>query len=285
MNAIGRRYPLTADYEVQVNDNGVIQKLDCTYYNDYGVGGSELVIVECLNNMISKYLNDTWQVSVNSAHTDTAAGTWTRAPGTTEGLALIECIMDHIAYAVNKDSLEVRLANLNPDEPSVLSFINQLKNWADIDNRKKGIEEFNKLNRWVKKGISVVPNNYNFAIFGNWTVLISIYNADGTVAIRHGGIEMGQGINTKAAAACAFLLGIPLDKISIKPSDNVVSPNAMSTGGSISSEAICYVSYFFWGSKLFLFCYGVTFLGFDDTFIRFDVPFLCFQVKGVDTIF
>jgi xanthine dehydrogenase/oxidase len=38
---------------------------------------------------------------------------------------------------------------------------------------------------------------YAFALWGNYAVLVSIYARDGTVAVTHGGIEMGQGINTK----------------------------------------------------------------------------------------
>jgi xanthine dehydrogenase/oxidase len=38
---------------------------------------------------------------------------------------------------------------------------------------------------------------YPFPMWGNYAAMVSIYAQDGTVAVAHGGVEMGQGINTK----------------------------------------------------------------------------------------
>lgn len=42
----------------------------------------------------------------------------------------------------------------------------------------------------------------------------------------------------------AHILGVPLDMISVKPSNNLSTPNAIVTGGSLGSEAVSYVSFF-----------------------------------------
>lgn len=42
---------------------------------------------------------------------------------------------------------------------------------------------------------------------------------------------------------CAHALSIPIDKISIKPSNNLVAPNSMFTGASVTSEGVSLVSY------------------------------------------
>lgn len=79
---------------------------------------------------------------------------------------------------------------------------------------------------------------------GSLPAFVAIYHRDGTVVISHGGTECGQGINTKAAQVAAYTLGIRLDMVSVKPSNNVVSANAITTGGSVTSDLVCLVSEF-----------------------------------------
>lgn len=78
--------------------------------------------------------------------------------------------------------------------------------------------------------------------YGTIPGYVAIYHYDGTVAVTHGGVECGQGINTKVAQVAAFALGLPLKSISVKPMDNVSSANAALTGSSCTSEMSCYVS-------------------------------------------
>ena len=86
----------------------------------------------------------------------------------------------------------------------------------------------------------MVPIKYGHQQFGtNYNVNISVYHDDGSVAVSHGGIEMGQGINTKVAQIVAKELGVPLDIIRVKPTNNVSNPNAFFTAGSMGSEGNC----------------------------------------------
>ena len=95
----------------------------------------------------------------------------------------------------------------------------------------------------MKHGLSVVPLKFHLSMTGVlYPVLVSVYVEDGTVAISHGGVEIGQGINTKVAQVAAMTLGISLDMINLKPCSTITSPNTAPTGGSTTSEFICMVS-------------------------------------------
>lgn len=81
-----------------------------------------------------------------------------------------------------------------------------------------------------------------YDVVSNFAVIVSIFHSDGSVAIAHGGIEMGQGINTKVAQVCAYKLGIPIELVSVKPTNTLSNPNCFASGGSNTTESVCWVS-------------------------------------------
>ena len=60
--------------------------------------------------------------------------------------------------------------------------------------------------------------------------------ADGTVSIAVGKVELGQGISTALAQIAAEELGVPLDKIRILPASTAYSPDEGVTSGSLSIQ-------------------------------------------------
>ncbi|XP_050304460.1 xanthine dehydrogenase-like [Anthonomus grandis grandis] len=241
MEIIGKRYPMYTKYEVGVNSAGAIQYLEASLYTDAGVGTNEPIDSLVVDQFKNCYITDTWSYDTYLVNTDNPSNCYTRAPGNFEAMACIENIMDHIAYSLSLDPLDVRKANLSEkDNPIVANFIKDIEKSDSVITKKAAIEEFNKANRWKKRGISVIPMKWILEVAGTFTTVVSIYHIDGGVAVSHAGIEMGQGINTKVAQVCAYKFGIKLEKVSVKPSYNVASPNAMTTGGSLTSEAVVY---------------------------------------------
>ncbi|XP_045774231.1 indole-3-acetaldehyde oxidase-like [Maniola jurtina] len=242
MRVIGKRAPTYCKFEAGVNENGEIQYLNIMYYQDNGCSKNETITQMTIRHFPNCYDSKRWRIEAFSAVTDTPSTTWCRAPASTEGLAVTEYLMEKIAHNLNKDPMEVRLANMEKEDNPIPELIDQLKKDSSYESRLEDVKKFNDDNRWRKRALKLMPMTYELFYFGPFNCLISIYHADGTVAVSHGCTEMGQGINTKTAQVCAYALGIPLEKVSIKPSSSFTSPNSMATGGSIGSECIAYAA-------------------------------------------
>lgn len=150
--------------------------------------------------------------------------------------------MERIAFATKKDPIEVRIKNLTPAHMSIKDMIDTLKKDSNFNERKAQIATFNSENAWKKRGLKLAIMSFPIEYSWNFPVTISIYHGDGTISISHGGIEMGQGINTKVAQVCAYTLKVPLEKVSVFGSDSMTSPNAMASNGSITSDCVAYAT-------------------------------------------
>jgi phage regulator Rha-like protein len=53
--------------------------------------------------------------------------------------------MEHIAKAIKKDPMVVRLKNIQKDDSNIQNMIEDLKIKADFEERKRNVEAFNKV--------------------------------------------------------------------------------------------------------------------------------------------
>ncbi|MFK8010192.1 MAG: molybdopterin cofactor-binding domain-containing protein [Saprospiraceae bacterium] len=124
----------------------------------------------------------------------------------------------------------------------------QIKKSSDFEKRKKAIDKFNKENKWRKKGICMMPLKYGISFNGPRGLLnqggayVLAYAGDASVLVHHGGVEMGQGIQTKMAQIAAETLGIPIEYIKMAETNteviNNASPTAASTGSDLNGGAV-----------------------------------------------
>lgn len=186
--------------------------------------------------------------------TNKAASTEVRSPDVFTCYTVTENVIQHVANYLDKDSIEIREKNFFKKGDKTASghhlpyieidkIVAELKQTSDYYRRKEQIEEFNNQNQYKKKGISLIPLRYPLTYnLGYYNALVAIRHHDGSVLVSHGGIEMGQGIHTKVAQCVAYEFGIPIETISVKSTNNLVNPNILWTGGSVTSELCCKVS-------------------------------------------
>lgn len=151
---------------------------------------------------------------------------------------MAELLVEQISYELSVDPVELRLANLDPKHNDLREMYQTLKTTSGYVTRKTAVNQFNAENRWKKRGLRFVFLRWEHIYARYFDVNLAVYQADGTITISHGGVEIGQGINTKAAQIAAYKLNVPIEKVIIKETNTISSPNAAVTGGSLTTQNI-----------------------------------------------
>ncbi|KAM7249660.1 hypothetical protein ACFE04_021529 [Oxalis oulophora] len=165
-------------------------------------------------------------------------------------MLITENWIQRIAIELKKSPVEIREVNFQ-GEGSVLHYgqevqhctlaplWNELKVSSDYINARKDVDEFNRCNRWKKRGIAMIPTKFGISfttkLMNQAGALVNIYT-DGTVLVTHGGVEMGQGLHTKVAQVAASAFKIPLSSVFISETSTDKVPNASPTAASASSD-------------------------------------------------
>ncbi|MBH0085261.1 xanthine dehydrogenase molybdopterin binding subunit [Psychrobacter sp. SCQQ22] len=261
MVVTGKRHEFANRYDVGVNDEGQVLGVDmqlaglCGYSPDL----SDAIVDRAMFHCDNAYYYPAAQIAGHRCKTHTVSNTAYRGFGGPQGLLTAEYMMDHIAYTLGKDPLQVRLANLYKDGQSthygqpiehfdLATIMQTLADDNEYDKRRQQITEANQKavveGSDKRLGLALTPVKFGISFtvqhLNQAGALVHIYT-DGSIQINHGGTEMGQGLYVKIAQIVANEFDVDLDtvKVTATRTDKVpnTSPTAASSGTDINGKA------------------------------------------------
>ncbi|ETV99329.1 hypothetical protein H310_08056 [Aphanomyces invadans] len=251
-NVAGRN-AMVGEYHVGFDNDGHLLALDLTFHFAMGAFAGGDNCGECFMAILwsdGAYHVPSFRARGYMYLSNTPTCTSVRAPGVPNSVMLLEMVIEHVAQTLQLPVEWVQKRNFVKDNDRT-PYGQMLKNvtlgriWtklhesANVARRREAHLYFNSQNKWKKKGLAVTPVKYGIGTSGlKYGATVSIFHGDGSVVVSHGGCEIGQGIDTKAAQMAAYMLKIPLTKIRLQPTSTGLIPNSDATGGSSTSESI-----------------------------------------------
>lgn len=256
----GHRHPGHADFSVAIgdgSDNAANKGKLMGLRNAFLLNGGwtydcSFIVSDCLQLRVdSAYFIPNYYTSADVCDTNTTSNTAFRTMGLIQGVIMQEEAIEAAAHAVGMLPEDVRAKNLYqkgqptpfgqvPPDCYIERVFTTTRRKYDFDQRLAAVRDFNARNKFRKRGLSLIPVKYgsgfNLPMLEQAGAQVEVFDTDGSVLVRTGGIEMGQGLNTKIAQVAAYYLGIPVSLIRVAELDTSVVPHPTSTGASTGSS-------------------------------------------------
>lgn len=258
MTATGKRHDFAIDYEVGFDDEGRILGVDYMFALNAGFSAdlSGPVGDRALFHCDNAYFYPNVHAKSAPLYTNTVSNTAFRGFGGPQGMVGAERVIDEVAFAVGKDSLEIRKLNFydpmgTPGERNLTPYhqkvedciiqriVAELEESAQYARRRREIAAFNANSRFVKRGLAMTPVKFGISFTKTESnqagALVHVYS-DGSVHMNHGGTEMGQGLHLKVAQVVAEEFQIDLDRVKITATTTAKVPNTAPTAASSGAD-------------------------------------------------
>lgn len=249
----GKRHDFWNSYEVGFSDAGEILAAEYDMVGKCGCTAdlSDGVVDRAMFHADNAYFLPNARISGYRGKTHTVSNTAFRGFGGPKGVLLAENVIEEIACAVGKDSLDIRKLNCyqankdttpygqKVDDDVLLTLIEELETSSDYRARREAINVFNKQNPFLKKGLALTPVKFGISFtskhLNQGGALLHVYT-DGSVHVSHGGTEMGQGLYTKVAQIVAKAFGIDYQRVNVGSTRTDKVPNASPTAASAGTD-------------------------------------------------
>ncbi|MDR5652111.1 xanthine dehydrogenase molybdopterin binding subunit [Ruixingdingia sedimenti] len=118
-------------------------------------------------------------------------------------------------------------------------LVARLAERADYAGRRAAIAAWNARSPILKRGIALTPVKFGISFtlshLNQAGALVHVYQ-DGSIALNHGGTEMGQGLFRKVAQVAAAEFGVDAGLVRITATDTGKVPNTSATAASSGSD-------------------------------------------------
>jgi len=250
----GKRHDFYSEYEVGFNNSGIIEALKVKLASRCGISAdlSGAINGRAILHIDNAYYIPNLKIRNYLCKTNTVSATAFRGFGGNQGMMVIENIVDNISRYLNKDPYEIRRRNfyqknkknithygMKIEDNEIQEIFNKLVKKSHYKKRYLKIKKFNLKSKYLKKGIAITPLKFGISFttthLNQAGALVHVYT-DGSVYLNHGGIEMGQGTNTKIAQLVANEFGLPFEKVKISSTNTSKVPNTSASAASSTTD-------------------------------------------------
>ncbi len=248
MRATGKSHDFRVEYRVGFSQSGVIRALDAQLAARCGAaeGSAAEIVDRAMFHADNGYYYPFIRIAGRRLRTNTVPNTRSRGLGAPAGMLAAERMLDHIAYVLGQDPLDVRKANLyggggrdrtpygfRLEDNMLPEIVGQLERTSDYRRRRSDIQRFNEKSPILKKGLALTPVKFGVgdpAAAGNQGgALVQLYR-DGSLSLAIGGVEAGQGLFVKCAQVVAEAFGVGLERVRLAATSTARVPNMPSAG-------------------------------------------------------
>lgn len=257
MRMTGKRHPYAADFKIGLDSEGRILAYEAKFYQNSGATAdlSTAVLERSLFHGTNAYSIPNTRVYAACCRTNLHPHTAFRGFGGPQAMFVIESAIAAASDELEISREEIQYKNLL-SEGDLFPYGQRAETchartaWDDAFDSfdfaglRAELDAFNASNDNLKRGLAVMPICFGIAFTKTFlnqaSALLHIYG-DGSVSLSTGGVEMGQGVNSKLIGIAAKAFGISTSRVRVESTNTTrianMSPSAASATTDLNGNA------------------------------------------------
>ena len=248
----GKRHPYSSDFKIGLTKDGKILAYEVQFYQNAGAAAdlSTAILDRTLFHCTNSYFIPNVKATAYCCKTNLPPNTAFRGFGGPQGMFVIESAIYKAAEKLGIDASVIQEKNLLNDGDEfpygqktkycmARPAWNQAVTKFNLTELKNEIEQFNRKNKLMKKGVALMPICFGISftntMLNQASALVHVYT-DGSIGISTAAIEMGQGVNMKLRQVAESIFSVDINRVKIETTNTTRAANTSATAASSGAD-------------------------------------------------